>query len=113
MAQRFTKIWPIREKSIRTGIARENLALSNALLPAVSPKKILFLWLTTMAVFASKGRAVAQNPQTLLHLLPPPALIFSDNLLLAFVVSKWLASGYENFVGLPVNAGVNYNSQKF
>ena len=53
-----------------------------------------------MAVFASEGSAIAQNPQMLLHLLPPLALFFTGNLLLAFVVSRWLASGYENFVSL-------------
>ncbi|MFP4452599.1 MAG: arsenic resistance protein [Desulfobacterales bacterium] len=74
--------------------------LERRLLPAVSPAQIILLALAIMAVFASEGRAVAQNPQMLLHLLPPLALFFTVNLLLSFAVSKWLGSGYENFVSL-------------
>jgi len=74
--------------------------LEKQLLPVIQPGQIVLLALTIMAVFASEGRAIAQNPQMLLELLPPLAIFFSGNLLLAFVVSKWLRSDYENFVSL-------------
>lgn len=70
------------------------------MLPLVQPGQISLLALAIVAVFASEGQVITQRPQVLLHLLPPLVLFFGGNLALAFVVSKWLKTGYENFVSL-------------
>ncbi len=66
----------------------------------VQPAQIVWLSLAIVAVFASEGLAITQRPQLLLHLLLPLMLFFGGNLALAFVISKWLKSTYENFVSL-------------
>ncbi|MGQ3684525.1 MAG: arsenic resistance protein [Candidatus Loosdrechtia sp.] len=74
--------------------------LDQKVLPLVQPAQIVLLALAIVAVFASEGQAITQRPQILLHLLLPILLFFGSNLALAFVVSKWLKSNYENFVSL-------------
>jgi arsenite transporter len=74
--------------------------LEQRLLPMVQPGQIMLLALAIVAVFASEGQSIARNPQVLLHLLPPLVIFFAGNLLLAFVVSTWLRSSYENFASL-------------
>jgi arsenite transporter len=74
--------------------------LEQRLLPMSQLAQTGLLALAIAAMFASEGQAVGQNPQALLRLLPPLALFFGGNLLLAFVVGKWLKSDYETFVSL-------------
>ncbi|MFO7687055.1 MAG: hypothetical protein R6V60_13290 [Desulfobacterales bacterium] len=74
--------------------------LEQRLLPLIQPGQIVLLALAIVAVFASEGKVIAQNPQMLLLLLPPLGIFFSGNLLLALIVSRWLKSDYENFVSL-------------
>jgi arsenite transporter len=74
--------------------------LEHRLLPLIQPGQIVLLALAIVAVFASEGKVIAQNPQMLLLLLPPLGIFFSGNLLLALIVSRWLKSDYENFVSL-------------
>jgi arsenite transporter len=74
--------------------------LEQRLLPMVQPGQIMLLALAIVAVFASEGQSITRNPQVLLHLLPPLVIFFAGNLLLAFMVGKWLRSSYENFASL-------------
>lgn len=74
--------------------------LEQTLLPFVQPVQIVLLALAIVAVFASEGKVITENPKVLLHFLLPLGLFFSGNLLLAFAVSKWLKSDYENFASL-------------
>lgn len=66
----------------------------------VQTAQIVLLALAIVAVFASEGKTITQRPQLLVHLLLPVLLFFGSNLALAFVVSKWLKTGYANFVSL-------------
>jgi len=79
---------------------RSDYWLEQRVLPLVQTTQIVFLALAIVAVFASEGQKIIQRPQLLLHLLLPVLLFFGSNLALAFVVSKWLKSTYENFVSL-------------
>ena len=74
--------------------------LEQRALPWVQTAQIVLLALAIVAVFASEGQAITQRPQLLLHLLLPVLLFFGSNLVIAFVVSRWLKSNYENFVSL-------------
>ncbi len=74
--------------------------LNARILPPVQSAQTVLLALAIAAIFASEGKAITENPHTLLHLLPPLALFFCCNLLLALIVSKALRSSYENFVSL-------------
>jgi ACR3 family arsenite efflux pump ArsB len=79
---------------------RSDFWLEQRVLPLVQTAQIVLLAFAIIAVFASKGQTIMQRPQLLLHLLLPVLLFFGSNLALAFVVSKWLKSTYENFVSL-------------
>ncbi len=79
---------------------RSDCWLEQRLLPLVQTAQIVLLALAIVAVFASEGQTITQRPQLLVHLLLPVLLFYGSNLLLAFVVSKWLKSNYENFVSL-------------
>lgn len=79
---------------------RSDSWLEQKTLPLVQPAQIALLTLAIVAVFASEGQAITQRPQALLYLLLPILLFFGSNLALAFVVSKWLKSNFENFVSL-------------
>ncbi len=79
---------------------RSDSWLEQRVLLLVQPAQIGMLALAIVAVFASEGQAITQRPQVLLHILLPILLFFSSNLALAFVVSKWLKSNFENFVSL-------------
>jgi arsenite transporter len=68
--------------------------------PFLQAAQMILLALAIVAIFTAEGRAVAQNPQILLRLLPPLALFFSGNLLLAVIVSRWLRNDYPAFVSL-------------
>lgn len=74
--------------------------LERRLLPMAQRGQIVLLSLAIMAIFASEGQAIGQNPQLLLLLLAPLAIFFCVNLLLAFIVSKRLHSDYQDFVSL-------------
>lgn len=74
--------------------------LEQRLLPPVQSAQIILLALAIVAVFASEGQALTQQPEVLLQLLLPIALFFGITLGLAFVVSKWMRSSFENFVSL-------------
>lgn len=79
---------------------QSELWLEQRLLPLIQPAQIVLLALAIVAVFASEGQAITQRPQILLQLLLPVSLFFSSNLVLAFIISKWLNSNYENFASL-------------
>ncbi|MFP4307346.1 MAG: arsenic resistance protein [Desulfococcaceae bacterium] len=79
---------------------RSDCWLEQRALPLVQTAQIALLALAIVAVFASKGQTIIQRPHLLLRLLPPVLLFFGGNLALAFVVSKWLKSTYDNFVSL-------------
>ncbi len=79
---------------------RSDSWLEERVLPLVQSAQPLLLVMAIVAVFASEGQAITQRPQVLLHLLLPILLFFGTNLVLAFVVSKWLRSNFENFVSL-------------
>jgi ACR3 family arsenite efflux pump ArsB len=74
--------------------------LEQRVLPPVQSAQIILLVLAIVAVFASEGQALTQQPEVLLQLLLPIALFFGVTLGLAFVVSKWMRSSFENFVSL-------------
>jgi ACR3 family arsenite efflux pump ArsB len=74
--------------------------LHTRLLPGIEPAQILLLASAILAMFASEGRVITENPQLLLYLLPPLGIFFATNLVLAFWVSRWLKTSHENFVSL-------------
>ena len=74
--------------------------LETRFLPLIQPAQILLLASAILAIFASEGRVIAENPRLLLYLLPPLGIFFVTNLLLAFFVSRWLKTSHENFVSL-------------
>jgi len=88
--------------AIRGLVARykSDFWLEQRMLPLLQPAQIVLLALAIIAVFASEGQAITQRPQVLLLLLLPILLFFGANLALAFVVSKWLESSFQNFVSL-------------
>jgi ACR3 family arsenite efflux pump ArsB len=79
---------------------RSHYWLELRVLHLVQTAQIVLLALAIVAVFASEGQAITQRPQLLLHLLLSILLFFGSNLAIAFAVSKWLKSTYENFVSL-------------
>jgi len=79
---------------------RSDYWLKQRMLPLVQTAQIVFLALAIVAVLASEGQTIIQRQQLLLHLLLPVLIFFGSNLALAFIVSKWLKSSYNNFVSL-------------
>ncbi len=74
--------------------------LAQKVLPLAQSSQIWLLAVAITAVFASEGQAMMGNTAVVGYLLLPLALFFSGNLLLAFVVSRWLRTTYENYVSL-------------
>lgn len=74
--------------------------LEDSALPVVQSGQTALLALAIVAVFASEGRAITEQPEVLVSLLLPITLFFGSNLALAYLVSRWLKSSYADFVSL-------------
>jgi ACR3 family arsenite efflux pump ArsB len=64
------------------------------------PAQLLFLALAIVAMFASQGRILLEQPQTFLQLLPPVLLFFAGNFVLAHAAGRAWRLPYSNFVAL-------------
>jgi arsenite transporter len=74
--------------------------LEGKFLPTIQPGQIIFLGLAIMAMFASEGRVIIQNPQVFFYLALPLLLFFAINLLLSFLVIRFLKADYESCASL-------------
>jgi len=72
--------------------------LEEKALPIVSYMQFAFLSLAIMAMFASQGDALIQNPTTLLKLFPPIILFFIINFIIGQAIGGYLKYSYENVV---------------
>ncbi|MCS6826841.1 MAG: arsenic resistance protein [Caldilinea sp.] len=79
---------------------RSELWVSQKLLPYLQPMQLFLLALAIAAMFAAEGNAILQNPRLLLYLLPPLALFWGGNLMLAVAVGKMLNSRYADLASL-------------
>ncbi|EEG78755.1 arsenic resistance protein [Dethiobacter alkaliphilus] len=70
--------------------------LEAQVLPKVSIMQFVFLALTIMAMFASQGEILLQNPAIVLRLLPPIILFFAINFLLGQGIGRLFKFSYEN-----------------
>jgi arsenite transporter len=74
--------------------------LEGRFLPKIQPLQIIFLGLAIMAMFASEGRVILQNPRVFSYLVLPLLIFFTVNLLLSLWVTSFLKAGYESCASL-------------
>jgi ACR3 family arsenite efflux pump ArsB len=88
--------------AVRTGLTRTKGRrwLEGTLLPRITPVQLVFLALAVVAMFASQGRILLEQPQTFLHLLPPVLLFFAGNFVLAHLVGCVWGLPYPDVVTL-------------
>jgi ACR3 family arsenite transporter len=74
--------------------------MEEMLLPNVTPAQLVFLALAIVAMFASQGSLLLEQPQTFLQLLPPVILFFGGNFVLVHLVGRIWQLPYRDFVTL-------------